>query len=163
MSNIRVFTIGVVLTLLTGLAPVALAQSAPTVQISDNPTLGTILTDSRGMTLYRFTPDQPNTSNCTGQCAAQWPPLLISSGQPVAGAGVTGQLGVITRTDGTQQVTYNGLPMYVFSGDAKPGDTNGQGLGNIWYVEVDAHIEGLAAVAMLNRIVSLVRDRNLGA
>jgi predicted lipoprotein with Yx(FWY)xxD motif len=104
------------------------------VQVVQNASLGSILVDSRGMTLYRFTPDQPNVSNCNGQCATVWPPLLLAQGNPVAGPGAAGTLGVITRQDGGRQVTYNGLPLYIYSLDTKPGDVNGQGVQNIWYV-----------------------------
>jgi len=101
-----------------------------------NPTLGSILTDSDGRTLYRFTRDTVNVSSaCYGQCAVTWPPLLIEDGTPVAGEGVNGNmLGVLTRTDGTRQVMYNGMPLYYYNADANPGDTNGQLRGNVWYI-----------------------------
>jgi predicted lipoprotein with Yx(FWY)xxD motif len=107
--------------------------SSPLVQATEDPTLGTILT-SQGMTLYRFTKDQANVSNCYDQCAVTWPPLLVSSGEPKAGKGLTGQLGVIERTDGSRQVTYNGQPLYFFIKDSKFGDTTGQGVGGVWFV-----------------------------
>ncbi len=69
-------------------------------------------------------------SNCTGGCIANWPALTVASGQPpTGGAGVTGQLGTITRADGSVQVTYKGLPLYFFHNDTKPGDTKGNYTG----------------------------------
>jgi predicted lipoprotein with Yx(FWY)xxD motif len=96
--------------------------------------LGNILVDARGMTLYTFDKDSPNTSACTGACATTWPPLAApSSGSPVGGTGVTG-LTTITRADGTQQVAINGKPLYNYSGDTKPGDTKGDGFAGKWHV-----------------------------
>jgi predicted lipoprotein with Yx(FWY)xxD motif len=88
--------------------PHASAQTANIVKVAHNPTYGTYLTDSQGRALYRFTRDTINTSSaCYGQCATNWPPLLVSKGNPVAGAGVDGNLlGVLTRTDGTRQVMF---------------------------------------------------------
>jgi predicted lipoprotein with Yx(FWY)xxD motif len=123
------------LLMLFGLVPLAAAQGPATVQVTEHPTQGKILTDSQGMTLYLFTRDAENVSNCYDQCAVNWPPLLAEAGaEPSAGEGVPGQLGVIERTDGDQQVTYNGMPLYYFANDSQPGDTNGQYVGNVWFV-----------------------------
>jgi predicted lipoprotein with Yx(FWY)xxD motif len=91
---------------------------------------GTILVAaSNDMTLYNFSKDTKDsgTSACTGGCLQTWPALTVPAGQtPVAGDGVTGKLGTITRTDdGSIQVTYNGLPLYFFKNDKAPGDLNG--------------------------------------
>lgn len=84
---------------------------------------------SNQMTLYTFDKDVAGsgTSNCTGGCLTTWPALTVAAGEtPTGGAGVTGTLGTITRADnGALQVTYNGLPLYFFSKDTAPGDTNG--------------------------------------
>ena len=93
-------------------------------------TLGTVLVaGSNGMTVYTFTMDvkDSGTSNCTGDCIVNWPALTVPEGvTPTGGPGVNGTLGTITRADdGTIQVTYNGLPLYFFIGDAAPGDSNG--------------------------------------
>ncbi|MGH8928440.1 MAG: COG4315 family predicted lipoprotein [Acidimicrobiia bacterium] len=97
--------------------------------------LGDILTDSDGRTLYLFTPDAQGDSTCYDACADNWPAL---TGEVSAGDGVDGSLlGTTTRTDGAVQVTYNGWPLYHFAADAAPGDVNGQGLNDVWYV-VDA-------------------------
>ncbi len=94
--------------------------------------LGSILVDGKGMTLYLFTKDAPNTSNCTGQCLAAWPPLL---GKPTAGKGVDAtKLGSFTRADGSTQASYNGWPLYYWQADAKPGDVTGQKVNNVWFV-----------------------------
>lgn len=96
--------------------------------------LGPILVDAEGMTLYAFTQDSADQSACTGGCADIWPPLTVE-GEPAAGEGVTADmLGILTRADGSMQVTYNGHPLYTYSEDAAPGDANGQGFGGSWYV-----------------------------
>jgi len=110
------------------------AQSGVTVKVVHNEEYGDILADSKGMTLYMFVPDKPNESVCYGSCAQAWPPLILESGQPVAGEGVNARLGITTRRDGSRQVTVNGMPLYYFAGDKKPGDANGQGLNNVWWV-----------------------------
>jgi len=108
--------------------------SAPVVQIAKDAKLGEILTDTRGMTLYRFANDAAGTSSCYDQCAQNWPPLLVTAGKPIGPAGLAGQLGVTTRKDGSKQATYNGVPLYHFAKDQKPGDTTGQNVGNVWFV-----------------------------
>jgi predicted lipoprotein with Yx(FWY)xxD motif len=97
--------------------------------------LGTVLVNSEGRTLYHFAKDTATTSACTGQCATTWPPITVPSGQqPQAGSGVTGSLTVINRPDGTQQAVFDGQPLYMYSGDTKAGDTNGEGIGGVWHV-----------------------------
>jgi predicted lipoprotein with Yx(FWY)xxD motif len=92
-----------------------------------NSSLGSILVNSTGRTLYLFKADVGSKSACTGACAAAWPPLL-TTGKPTAGSGLTAsKLGTITRSGGNQQVTYNGHPLYLFIQDKKPGQTTGQG------------------------------------
>ncbi len=98
--------------------------------------LGSILVNSQGRTLYLFTRDSGATSNCSGACAVNWPPLR-ASGKPTIGSGAKASLvSTTTRSDGAQQLTYNGHPLYLFKGDKSPGDINGQGLtafGGSWY------------------------------
>ncbi len=90
--------------------------------------LGTILTDGRGFTLYAFDADNGTTSNCSGACAVAWPPATTTSTDPQVGTGVSQSLvGKTTRADGTTQLTYAGRPLYLFKGDSAPGDTNGDG------------------------------------
>jgi predicted lipoprotein with Yx(FWY)xxD motif len=103
---------------------------------AEDSSLGTILVDSKGNTLYVFLQDTGDTSTCTGDCAASWP-ALIAKGEVKAGGGGgvdESLLGTSARDDGTMQVTYNGHPLYFFSGDQAPGDTNGQGIGDVWFV-----------------------------
>jgi len=100
-------------------------------------TLGTFLVATNGMTLYKYTRDAANVSNCTGQCAAVWPPYTVSGSDAasLAGAtGINGQLGTIKRADGSMQVTYNGMPLYFYAKDKNPGDTTGQNVGGVWFV-----------------------------
>jgi predicted lipoprotein with Yx(FWY)xxD motif len=97
--------------------------------------LGTILIDANRMTLYRYANDGPNVSNCTGQCAQNWPPLLMNAGdEPILAGGVAGKLSTITRSDGGKQVTYESKPLYLSASDTKPGDRMGQGVGGVWFV-----------------------------
>ncbi len=112
----------------------AMSGDAATVAVTEGDTLGEFLVDAEGMTLYLFTNDSENTSNCYDGCAASWPPLL-TDGEPEAGDGVDATLlGTTARTDGTTQVTYNGLPLYFFASDQSAGDTTGQEVGGVWYV-----------------------------
>jgi predicted lipoprotein with Yx(FWY)xxD motif len=105
-----------------------------TVNVGQDATLGSFLVDAKGMTLYLFTQDTPNTSNCYNSCATYWPPLL-TTGAPVAGTGLTASmLGTTSRTDGTTQVTYNGWPLYYYLGDKAAGDTKGENVQNVWFV-----------------------------
>jgi predicted lipoprotein with Yx(FWY)xxD motif len=105
-----------------------------TVDITSTEKLGKILVDETGRTLYAFTKDTKDTSTCYDKCEAAWPPLLETD-KPTLGDGVdASMLGTTTRKDGSIQVTYNGMPLYYFFKDAAPGDTNGEGVGNVWYV-----------------------------
>jgi predicted lipoprotein with Yx(FWY)xxD motif len=99
--------------------------------------LGKVLVDSSGRTLYLFEADKGPKSMCDGACAAAWPPLT-TKGNPKAGAGVSAaKLGTTKRSDGSTEITYNGHPLYTFAGDTAKGQTNGQGIdgfGAEWYV-----------------------------
>ena len=109
-------------------------RTAASVNAAEDPTLGTMLVDASGRALYLFTRDVRNQSNCAGGCALAWPPLLTID-DPVAGEGVTqDRLATISRDDGSSQVAYNGLPLYYYAPDEKPGDTLGQDVGGVWYV-----------------------------
>jgi predicted lipoprotein with Yx(FWY)xxD motif len=97
--------------------------------------LGKVLVGSDGTTLYIRTSDGMNASGCNGSCADNWPPFTVKSGtKAVGGSGVRGTFGTITRSDGAHQVTYKGKPLYAYVGDDYAGDTNGQGIGGVWYV-----------------------------
>ena len=95
--------------------------------------LGAILTDAEGNTIYYFANDSEGTSTCAGDCQANWPPVP-AEGTPTAGDGVDAELGTAEATDGTTMLTVNGFPAYYFAGDSAAGDTNGQGVGDVWWV-----------------------------
>jgi predicted lipoprotein with Yx(FWY)xxD motif len=100
--------------------------------------LGTVLVDSEGMTVYLFTPDKGTESTCYGGCESAWPPV-VAEGKPSAGGGATSSaLGTTKRKDGTMQVTYEGHPVYTFSGDSSPGEANGQEDDDVWFVVDEA-------------------------
>jgi predicted lipoprotein with Yx(FWY)xxD motif len=108
--------------------------SAAIVRIYQSSTLGAILMDENGKTLYYWKHDSAGKSYCTGDCLATWTPYL-TNGQPKVGdLALKGALGFFVRPDGSQQVTYEGLPVYSYSGDKNPGDTNGQGVDSTWFV-----------------------------
>jgi predicted lipoprotein with Yx(FWY)xxD motif len=130
-------------------APVAASTSVPAAAVSsaapgaapaavlkiDQTSLGPVLANARGFTVYWFAMDTATNSACSGACTAAWPPVL---GMPQAASGVklTGKLGEIKRADGSMQATYDGHPLYLFAGDSKPGQVNGNavdGFGALWY------------------------------
>ena len=97
--------------------------------------MGTVLAGTKGKTLYLFQADKPGASACTGTCASVWPPVVGTAS--VSGQAVSADLGTITRSDGTKQVTYKGHPLYYFAKDQDSGDAYGQGIksfGAEWYV-----------------------------
>jgi predicted lipoprotein with Yx(FWY)xxD motif len=96
--------------------------------------LGTIVVDDKGMTVYVFDNDTQGSgqSSCSGQCLANWPPVTADKAPSLDG--VTGDVDTITATDGSTQVTLDGWPLYYFAGDSAAGDTNGQGVSDIWWV-----------------------------
>ena len=95
---------------------------------------GNVLVGQNGLTLYMYTEDEKGVSNCYDKCATAWPPL-ITKGAPHIGAGGDSKLlGVTKRKDGQLQVTYNGMPLYYWFKDTKPGDVTGQDVGHVWYV-----------------------------
>jgi predicted lipoprotein with Yx(FWY)xxD motif len=96
---------------------------------------GDHLTGEGGRTLYVFGNDSANTSKCDGGCATTWPPFTIAGDDQLkAGSGVTGKLTTFARTDGSMQVAYGGSPLYYYAADKAAGDTNGQGVGDVWYI-----------------------------
>ncbi len=114
--------------------PAAPPVSSDTVKTAST-SLGTVLTDARGMTLYFFTPDIPGSGNstCYGQCEKFWPVFFTPSpvlSPPLAAA----DFSVITRTDGTKQTSYKGWPLYYYLSDTRPGDLKGEGVTGNWFV-----------------------------
>jgi len=104
-----------------------------TVMVAQRDTLGTFLTDNTGNTLYFFAKDTPETSACTGTCLGKWPSFSVKA---VSAPSLlnTADFGSLQRAEGINQTTYKGRPLYYFANDTKPGDANGQGFNNLWYV-----------------------------
>jgi predicted lipoprotein with Yx(FWY)xxD motif len=111
------------------------AAITPLLLAASDDELGDFLIGPNGMTLYLYTEDTDNTSNCYERCAINWPPLYAGSEvEPMGGPGVDGEIGVTERTDGTLMVMYNGVPLYYWIRDKIPGDTTGQNVGDVWFV-----------------------------
>ncbi|KPI17027.1 hypothetical protein OK074_1820 [Actinobacteria bacterium OK074] len=118
----------------TGQAAGASTQTAGELKLADNASLGKVVTDGAGLTLYRFDNDtaEPPKSTCDGTCATTWPP--VPANDVTAGAGIDKTLlGEVTRSDGSKQLTVAGWPMYRYAKDTKAGDVNGEGVGGTWY------------------------------
>jgi predicted lipoprotein with Yx(FWY)xxD motif len=117
-----------------GASPSPSGSSSPAAGTVKTATIAgvTVLTSSKGFTLYSFAPDTSTTSKCNGTCAQNWPPVTGS----VTAAGVTGTFGTIKRADGSVQATFDGHPLYTFVGDTAPGQNKGNGLnaaGGLWH------------------------------
>ncbi|MFA7248150.1 MAG: hypothetical protein WC273_00790 [Dehalococcoidia bacterium] len=109
-------------------APTATVETAPTgpnVSVAKVASIGDVLVDPKGMTLYISSEDTSGKSNCTGNCAANWLPLKAFNGVAAKADGVPGELGVITRADGVQQISYKGMPLYRYAGDSAAGEAKG--------------------------------------
>ena len=116
-------------------APSSAAAMSYTLNVANNPALGNYLVAANGMTLYHFTNDGPNKSNCTGTCATLWPPYVIGASDTLTAApGAAGTIDTITRADGSREVTYNTEPLYYWHNDAQPGDTKGNNVGGVWFI-----------------------------
>lgn len=112
--------------------------------VRKDPELGDIVVDGRGMTVYRFTKDSawPMKTACTGDCLKKWPVVAPTAKNAVDGVTTKGFV-TFDRPDGVKQQTIDCWPIYTFIGDAKPGDTNGQGVGGTWYaVSPDSKLVG---------------------
>ena len=121
-------------------APAA-ATGAAAIQAAKVPGVGTVLTNSDGMTLYLFEADKGTTSTCSGDCATNWPPVTTSGNATATMGATSSMLGTTTRDDGSTQVTYNGHPLYTFVGDTSSGQATGQGInafGGLWYAVTTA-------------------------
>lgn len=104
------------------------------INVASDPTLGPILVGVNGMTLYMYTLDELDKSNCVDACLQNWPPL-VTEGNPLLGEGVDPNLiGTATLPDGSLIVTYNHMPLYYFIGDLAPGDVTGQNSNQVWFV-----------------------------
>lgn len=108
-----------------------------TVAAEKLPKVGTVLVGPTGMTLYMFTKDTADTSNCYDQCATNWPPLLVKSADEIVpGVNLLGKWGTTKRKDDTLQVTYNGMPLYYWKDDKAIGDATGENVGKVWFTVV---------------------------
>jgi predicted lipoprotein with Yx(FWY)xxD motif len=133
-------------------APASTGGSTAVIAVADNPKLGKILVDSKGVTVYYFEKDKQGgkSSTCSGACASVWPPVTTSGAPNGVSPTVKGQkgvqaskLGTIKRSDGSNQVTYNGWPLYTYVSDKKPGDAKGNDLkqfGATWYALTPAGV-----------------------
>lgn len=96
--------------------------------------IGKVLDDSKGFTLYHLTSETGGKIVCTASCASVWPPFLVSgSSAPASVSGASGTFGTVTRPDGSLQLTFNGMPLYTYSGDKSPGQANGNGIQGVWF------------------------------
>ncbi|MFD7642698.1 hypothetical protein ACFV4P_18780 [Kitasatospora sp. NPDC059795] len=126
------------------------SQTQATLMTTQNGTLGTLVTDGQGFTLYRFDMDtnNPSTTHCTGSCATLWPPELTTGSGAPALKGIDSKLvSTVTRPDGTHQVTLNGWPLYRYAPDTKPGQTNGQGIDGTWFASTPTGDKAMAGAA----------------
>jgi len=111
------------------------SQTSLTLEAATLPKVGSVLTGPNGMTLYYFTTDTSSASSCTGQCAVVWPPLVVPAGsKPLLPSGTTGTLTLVTRSDGSNQVSYKGHLLYYYQGDTARGQDKGQGVDGTWFV-----------------------------
>ncbi|MFD7736065.1 hypothetical protein ACFV6F_37475 [Kitasatospora phosalacinea] len=111
-------------------------QSQGTLMTAHDATLGTLVTDGQGHTLYRFDQDtnSPSASHCTDACATLWPPELAGGSGSADLKGIDGKLvSTVARPDGSRQLTLDGWPLYRYAPDTQPGDTKGQGVDGTWF------------------------------
>lgn len=120
------------------------------VKATDLPGFGPVLTDGDGRTLYLFTLDgkNPSRATCAGECAANWPPLLITTGSVVLSGVDRALVGKVRREDGTTQVTVGGWPVYTFTKDKAPGQTGGHGASGVWFAIEPAGCRSAAPVTL---------------
>ncbi len=130
----RIATVSIVLTFVAAGAAFAATRTTGSKVTLHSTSHGLVLANSAGLTLYLYTSDTKNHSNCTGSCVSAWPPFM-TVGTPVAGTGVKQALLATTkRPNGKFQVTYNGHPLYRYIGDSKAGQSAGEGLGGFFVV-----------------------------
>ena len=112
---------------------VATASGGVAIALADN-TLGKILVDGEGRTLYLFMKDTPTVPACVGDCLSNWPPLTDATAPTIGDGLAAADFGTIALADGSQQITFHGHQLYYFAADSSPGDVNGQGIGGSWFV-----------------------------
>jgi predicted lipoprotein with Yx(FWY)xxD motif len=119
--------------------------SSATVSTADVANIGKVLVNADGFTLYYLQTDAHNSVTCTGNCATTWPPELVTA-TPKA-VGLRGTLGTIANPAGGEQLTYDGWPLYSYTGDSAPGQANGQGSGGVWFAMTPAGPSGGTSVS----------------
>ena len=144
MKRFMLFFGSCVLLFAGAIAPAGAQDAA--IGVGETPELGEFLVDGEGMTLYVFTKDEPGKSNCYDDCATNWPPFYAEDA--ALPEGVDGELTTIARDDGTEQLAFNGWPLYLWVKDTAPGDVTGEGVGDVWYVaRTDGTVPGAAPEA----------------
>jgi len=126
------------------------SSSGGTVITTAKSSAGTFLTNGSGRAVYLWVKDTGDMSNCNGACAGAWPPVTTTATATASGSAKASDIGTITRSDGTKQVTYDGHPLYYFSGDSGPGTATGQGsdgFGAKWWLVAPTGSDVTAAVA----------------
>jgi len=126
------------------------SSSGGTVITTAQSSAGTVLTNGSGKAVYVWMKDTGDMSNCNGACAGAWPPVTTTGTATAAGSAKASDIGTITRSDGTKQVTYDGHPLYYFSGDSGPGTASGQGsdgFGAKWWLVAPTGSDVTASVS----------------
>lgn len=146
--------VALMLTPMFGVRSQTEAHGDTTVLVAETPELGKFFTDAEGRTLYLWTVDTAaGASNCYGPCVNFWP--IFTADEPLTlPDGIDGELTQIERTDGTTQVAYNGIPLYYFAADAATGDTNGQWVGDSWFVVAPGEQFGAAATKVQQELAT---------
>ena len=108
-------------------------DSSSTIGIQTVDGIGNVLDTSAGLTLYHLTTETGGKIDCTGACENVWPPALVSGNIPSTPSGASGTFGSIKRPDGSTQLTFDGMPLYTYSGDSAAGQANGQGVQGVWF------------------------------
>ncbi len=109
----------------------AMTKAAEIVVMAEDPKLGEYATAENGMALYTFDKDTASKSNCTGQCAVNWPPYTVTGS---ASSALPQNVGTIKRADGSAQYTWDGKPLYFYIKDVEKGDVKGEGFGGVWHL-----------------------------
>ncbi|HEY1822609.1 MAG TPA: hypothetical protein VGG83_22010 [Trebonia sp.] len=133
-----------------GSASASASASGGTVITTATSSGNTFLTDGSGRAVYLWAKDGKNMSACTGACAGAWPPVTATGTVTASGSATSSELGTITRSDGTKQVTYDGHPLYYFSGDSGAGTATGQGndgFGAKWWLVAPSGSDVTASVS----------------
>ena len=115
------------------MVPAAALANHHAIKLAEKDGIGKYLTDAEGKTLYWFKMDKPGNSACAGPCVEKWPLYYRETVAPSEGI-PAGEFGTLTRADGKMQSTFRGYPLYYWIVDAKPGETNGQGVKEVWFV-----------------------------